>query len=627
MPPIKKKVYTAQAVAFALDAAKRGMSIRQAAARFNVPAGTLRDRLRNKYGKDKKGPSSILNDREEARIVNWMEIAARTGFPVTVKQLRVSVAQFVRLTKKITPFKDGIPGRKWSKLFLRRHKQFSSRKPSILAKHRATVTEPQIRNWFKEVHEYLKEINMTDLLDQPGRIFNLDETAFQLVVKNQKCLAPKEMRHLHTVYANNDKESYTGLFTACADGRLLPPLVLFPYKRRIPAEISLSAPHDWGVDKTDSGWMTGQAFFQFLKTIFQPWLVRENIQLPVVLFVDGHKSHTTLMTTEFCTENQIILVALYPNTTHLTQPLDVSFFGPLKKYWQEQILKYRKKYGMIPITKPQICPLIKEALLNFTSKERAIRSGFMRSGIYPWCPDAINYSSLPSNASMDESNDSSKAMEFPEVKLIRLLESRLTIQQFHEFQQQEKSVEWPGNICDTNLFYLWRNLKITYNDLTNNAQEDNVSNNLKENQMSDDESDFEGFAEDEIDCRGAEQQADFSRVASVGSKSIEDAAPENNESDKENDEDAAFSSSFSLPTTTKPTRRREILRPPTVATSKQFAQFMEEKAKKKDAVELEKQQKRKERELKRAKKEAEKQNKKRKPRNIRPKPRSQNVQN
>ncbi|KXJ82256.1 hypothetical protein RP20_CCG014720 [Aedes albopictus] len=145
--------------------------------------------------------------------------------------------------------------------------------------------------------------------------------------------------------------------------------------------------------------------------------------------------------------------------------------------------------------------------------------------------------------------------------------------------------------------------------------------------MSDDESDFEGFAEDEIDCRGAEQQADFSRVASVGSKSIEDAAPENNESDKENDEDAAFSSSFSLPTTTKPTRRREILRPPTVATSKQFAQFMEEKAKKKDAVELEKQQKRKERELKRAKKEAEKQNKKRKPRNIRPKPRSQDVEN
>lgn len=192
MPAAKKPKYTVQAVEFALDAAKRGISISQAAARYGVPAGTLRDKLRNKYRKENKGPLSILSNGEETRIVSWMKLAARTGFPVTEKHLKISVAQFVKLTKKITPFKDGIPGRKWIRLFMRRHKEISLRKPSVLAKHRATVTESQIRKWFLEVQDYLKETNVEYLLNQPARIFNLDETAFQLVVKNQKMPCPEK---------------------------------------------------------------------------------------------------------------------------------------------------------------------------------------------------------------------------------------------------------------------------------------------------------------------------------------------------------------------------------------------------------------------------------------------------
>lgn len=57
MPAAKKPKYTVQAVEFALDAAKRGISISQAAARYGVPAGTLRDKLRNKYRKEKKRTS------------------------------------------------------------------------------------------------------------------------------------------------------------------------------------------------------------------------------------------------------------------------------------------------------------------------------------------------------------------------------------------------------------------------------------------------------------------------------------------------------------------------------------------------------------------------------------------
>jgi len=32
-------------------------------------------------------------------------------------------------------------------------------------------------------------------------------------------------------------------------------------------------------------------------------------------------------------EEKIIIFCLHPHTTHVAQPLDVSFFGPLKQHW------------------------------------------------------------------------------------------------------------------------------------------------------------------------------------------------------------------------------------------------------------------------------------------------------
>lgn len=116
--------------------------------------------------------------------------------------------------------------------------------------------------------------------------------------------------------------------------------------------------------------MTGNAFFEFPKIVFQPCLETIKVALPVLLFVDGN---ATLMSTNFCEKHQIILTYLFPNSTHLTQPLDVSFFRPLKKKkrWENSLLDFRCKNGIRAITKSEICPLLKTALDNFDSMEIA----------------------------------------------------------------------------------------------------------------------------------------------------------------------------------------------------------------------------------------------------------------
>ena len=58
---------------------------------------------------------------------------------------------------------------------------------------------------------------------------------------------------------------------------------------------------------------------------------------PLILFVDGHKSHVTLEVIDLAREKNVILFCLPPHTTHALQPLDVAVFKSLKAYFLELV--------------------------------------------------------------------------------------------------------------------------------------------------------------------------------------------------------------------------------------------------------------------------------------------------
>ena len=70
----------------------------------------------------------------------------------------------------------------------------------------------------------------------------------------------------------------------------------------------------------------------FIKNIPPSW--------PVILLLDGHSSHYNLKAIKVAAENDIVLFCLSPHTTHVAQPLDVSFFSPLKKHWARVCHEY-----------------------------------------------------------------------------------------------------------------------------------------------------------------------------------------------------------------------------------------------------------------------------------------------
>ena len=89
-------------------------------------------------------------------------------------------------------------------------------------------------------------------------------------------------------------------------------------------------PSDFDLGKSQSGWISADTFFEWFANLFFP-SVRDCVQFPTILFLDGHTSHINLATAVFCRENNIILYCLPLHASHLMQPLDVAVYGPLKK--------------------------------------------------------------------------------------------------------------------------------------------------------------------------------------------------------------------------------------------------------------------------------------------------------
>lgn len=288
------------------------------------------------------------------------------------------------------------------------------------------------------------------------RVFNTDETAFFLCPKGIKALIRKGDKTAYNFINNDEKECLTTLITANAAGMLVPPMIMFNYER-IPAHISNLMPHGWGIGKSESGWMTGQSFYEFVANIFHPWIITNNIELPVVLFVDGHSSHLTMELSNFCTANRIELIALYPNATHILQPMDVAIFHPLKNAWKKGIHKFKVTHEGMKLKRENFGPLLKEVIEQNLTPEM-FKNGFRTCGLCPLDADAVPYHKYNKNASDPNTLNNRETRSNDEIQMskraLEVLEFRIGREKIDIFKESEEL--WKGDIEDTSLFLLWR---------------------------------------------------------------------------------------------------------------------------------------------------------------------------
>ena len=100
--------------------------------------------------------------------------------------------------------------------------------------------------------------------------------------------------------------------------------------------------------RSNNGWMVTQLFYGWLANHFVSHIPPE---CPVLLIVDGHSTHIDVKILKFCKENGILLYYLLPHSLHITQPLDVGFFGALKTSWGKAVDKYKISHMGSSVTK------------------------------------------------------------------------------------------------------------------------------------------------------------------------------------------------------------------------------------------------------------------------------------
>lgn len=185
--------YTDLDVHRALEEISNGATISESARKFGIPRSTLSEKHSGRLPTEHRmGPPTVLTSEEESLLEKWIFHVAKAGFPVSKDQLLDSVQVLLNKSKRETVFTDNRPGRKWYQAFIRRHPLVVEKECQNLTSARANVTEEGLRRWFDEVHRYLRDTGNADILNDPSRIYNMDESGFYLNPKPGKVIIPSK---------------------------------------------------------------------------------------------------------------------------------------------------------------------------------------------------------------------------------------------------------------------------------------------------------------------------------------------------------------------------------------------------------------------------------------------------
>lgn len=354
---------------------------------FNVPQATLRRHALNKNKDLEPGEKKLGNHKPtippevERQLVEHLKFLESRFFGLTRKDVLELAYQLAVKNGFKHQFNDNkkVARKDWLREFRRRNPDISLRKPEATSAARAQAfNRPQVADFFKKLNEVIERENIN-----PMRIFNADESGLSKVQRPQKVFATTGRKQVGAITSAERGSHVTVVCAMSSNGNYVPPALIFA-RKNLKQELGDNVPPGTLLLAQESGWMTGPVFLKYLEH-FQKH-TKANVDDKILLIVDGHSSHKYLEALLFAKANGIVLLCLPPHCTHHMQPLDVSFFGPLKTYYDQEISKWLKNHPGKVVTQFQIGGLFNEAYCKAASVQNAI-NGFAKTGIVPFNPD------------------------------------------------------------------------------------------------------------------------------------------------------------------------------------------------------------------------------------------------
>jgi hypothetical protein len=383
----------------AIDSYSNGdMGLNAICRTYGVPKKTLKRRMEGKniYATDSKkhfGRPQDLPFELENQLVQHALDLEKMFFGLTredLKKLAFDIAEVNSIPHRFNNDKK-MAGDKWYYSFISRHPELSLRKPEATSMARATGFTKERTDEFFDVLTRLVDENKFQAAD----IFNVDETALSTVQRPRKIIAQKGKNQVGSMTSMERGSLTTGIFCMSAAGVYVPPMLVFKGLRFKP-EWKIGAPPGTTFDMSESGWSNSDVFLNWLKSFVS--FIKPNKEKKVLLILDGHCSHTkNLFVINYARENGVIMLSLPSHTSHKLQPLDVSFFGPLKSNFNLACERYIRTH-LTKISVSHVSLLLNESYPKTAVVATAI-NGFRATGIWPIDRDTFKESdyAIPPN--------------------------------------------------------------------------------------------------------------------------------------------------------------------------------------------------------------------------------------
>ena len=378
-PGSKYMIFSNEALKNAVNAYVNGhMSLRKAEQIYRVPKSTIQRAMK---GKRKKPPGGqlALTSAIESMLVDKILTCASWGYPMDTLELRLFVKSYLESREMtVKSFKNNLPGIDWAKSFLIRHQaRLSERLVPNIKRARAEVSRHVVNEYFDRLEVTLDNI-------PPGNIVNYDETSLSDNPGEKKSIVRRGCKHPERVQ-NATKSSFSVMFAGSAEGEILPVYVVYKAEHMWSTWL-LNGPPKARYNRTKSGWFDGKTFEDWFFKIAMPFF--RNKEGPKALIGDNLQSHLSKDIVTACEENDIRFIFLPTNSTHLTQPLDVAFFAPLKKAWRDILSKWKMSDGrhMTSLPKEWFPGLLRQLVSKIEEGGRGaenLKAGFRKTGIYP----------------------------------------------------------------------------------------------------------------------------------------------------------------------------------------------------------------------------------------------------
>lgn len=165
-----------------------------------------------------------------------------------------------------------------------------------------------------------------------GSIYNTDETGVYFDDAPGRIIAERGAKKSTKIKGKKQSYRATVLLTVAADGKKLPPLIIFKAQPGGSVEDSFDEYPEGALYAVQANaWMDASVWKEsFIETLWEEH-VCESEEGPTVLYVDNFKTHVSEASINAFAALGTELVPLPTNTTAILQPLDVGVMGPFKK--------------------------------------------------------------------------------------------------------------------------------------------------------------------------------------------------------------------------------------------------------------------------------------------------------